>query len=467
MGFLDTLRDRFWQWAFPDEMSGWMREYMDAIDKRRNYRRGKQDRQLAVKELQANDNLTVNFTDLVVRRSVSLLLGNGVDWDFGDNVEDLPKEADYIKRMYTVNHEEVLLQKAATFAAEAGTGYIKILPGEKSDAGGELPRLVVVDPLWVEMETDPEDVELILRYIIRFNTADLNGKTLSRKQVIERNLPEAQEDGTLEPREGWMIRDYKAGDSTGGKWEPMQEQDWPYEFAPIVHWQNMPRADSVYGDSDITQAVMDLQDKINFVSSNILRIIRYHAHPRTWGRHAGTSSTQTWGADEMVVFNSDLAEIKNLEMQSDLASSQQFLMFLRQALFDVTQTVDLSSISDKLGALTNFGLRVLYTDAISKLKIKRELLGDALNDLNRRVLTIAGLNPEMAGVPIWDDVLPTSEQEEVQGYEFDLANGLVSKETVSRKRGYDWEKEQERITAQAEGEDNIGAMLLRNFNRGQ
>ena len=64
-------------------------------------------------------------------------------------------------------------------------------------------------------------------------------------------------------------------------------------------------------------------------------------------------------------------DIYNVEMQSDLASSQTYLMTVRQGLFDITRTVDISSMNDKLGALTNFGLRVLYQDSLSKNETKK------------------------------------------------------------------------------------------------
>ena len=66
----------------------------------------------------------------------------------------------------------------------------------------------------------------------------------------------------------------------------------------------------------------------------------------------------------MVTTSDPNALIQNLEMQSDLNSSLNFIRYLRQALFDVSRAVDIDSMADKLGSLTNFGLRVLYQDAL-------------------------------------------------------------------------------------------------------
>ena len=43
--------------------------------------------------------------------------------------------------------------------------------------------------------------------------------------------------------------------------------------------------------------------------------------------------------------------------------------------------------------------------------------------------------------------------------------GVVSKQTVAERLGYDWESEQERITEQQEQEADLGVMALRQFDR--
>jgi len=48
----------------------------------------------------------------------------------------------------------------------------------------------------------------------------------------------------------------------------------------------------------------------------------------------------------------------------------QHSMNLRQIIFDVTRNMDISSMKDKVGALTNFGLRILFFDALNKLATK-------------------------------------------------------------------------------------------------
>jgi hypothetical protein len=123
-------------------------------------------------------------------------------------------------------------------------------------------------------------------------------------------------------------------------------------------------------------------------------------------------------------------------------------------------------MADKLGSLTNFGLRVLYQDAMSKIEEKRGLYGSLLVEVNRRLLMLAELGDD-GGEVIWADVLPVNEIERATAIRTDLELGLVSKQTASSKRGYVWEDEEERIADEATQADNIGAALLTAFGQGR
>jgi hypothetical protein len=415
---------------------------------RAQYYQGNYRKQLKVRELQADDNLGINFVGLVVDRSISMLLGDGIGVDFGEN----EKADDYIETVYRANKSDILFNKAAQFAGIYGTGFLKIIPEGATLRGSNpvvVPRLIALDPQWVTIQTLPEDIETVASYTIRYNV----GET-ARKQTIERNPF------------NWTITDWQSDRQTSGRWIITNQEQWPYEFPPMLHWQNLPQPGDVYGQSDI-QDVIELQDRTNFVASNISKIIRYHAHPKTWGRNAGNSTKASWGADEMILYNGPDALIQNLEMQSDLSSSQQFLMNLRQAIFDISRTVDITSVSDKLGTLTNFGLRVLFIDALNKLSTKQALFGEALEELNHRLLVMANIEHDDGGQIVWPDPMPVNEQEEVASLQADLSMGIISKQTAAKKRNYDPEQEQELMAEERGGEENLGSMFLQKFMKGQ
>ncbi len=450
-----------------DGITNWIADRIDeavkarmvGIETNREYRAGRQARQLRTAPGQPNDNLTVNFTGLVVDRSVSMLFGKGIEFSLPDN-EGPQKE--YLDAVWDANKQEQMLHRMAVLGAEAGTVYVKIVPDGviSRETGKALPRLVTVDPLWVTMDHHPEDFDTVIRYTIRYTTTGPDGKEMARKEVIEIDF---------ETGRGWIITQYQSNAMSGGRWVMMGEPVmWPWPFTPIVHWQNLPSADSVYGQPDITSDVIALQDRVNFVSSNISKIIRYHAHPQRIGRNVGSAAVIEMGADKMINLGPD-GEIKNLEMQSDLASSQTFLQYLQRELFAITRTVDTDALTDKLGSLTNFGLRVIYQDALAKIATKRELYGDGLLTVNWMLLQLAGYSGAASdpGKIIWPEVLPVNESELQAGVQADMGMGIVSKETAAERRGYDWTQEQERMSAETQAAGNVGALLLRSFDRGR
>ena len=447
MGVMDNFRN----WLLEPLLG---REQVARVNEstlKRNYRRGLHKAPIK----SADDAIIINFIGLLVDRSVAMLFGQ-------EPAFDLPGESDapaqqYIDAVWRANRKVQLLKRAAVYGAESGTCYVKILPdGAISKDGKLIPRLVVLDPATVTMDALPEDIDTIFRYTIAYTITDpVTGKDKTVKQVTEHDADTGY----------WNITDSIS--VNGNKFEVVNKQVWEWEFAPIVHWHNLPDVGSVYGRPDITDDLIDLQDKINFVSSNTAKIIKYHAHPRTWGRGNLNNKTQVqWGVDDMVVYSDPNALVQNLEMQSDLSSSLNFIRYLRQALFDVSRAVDIDSMADKLGSLTNFGLRVLYQDALSKLEEKRGLYGEGIVEINHRLLELAGAGNTDGGEVVWPDVMPENENETSMALRTDLELGLVSKQTASGIRGYTWEDEEERIANEKAAGDNIGAALIRAFGQG-
>ena len=430
------------------------------IKNRRNYRNGVQKAPLKSED----DCVIVNFCGLIADRSVSMLFGKDITFDLPGE-SDSPEQV-YIDEVWKANHKQDILKSVASYGTEDGTCYIKLLPDGTADSNGNLiPRLVVLDPASIVMETEQNDCTIVIRYIIAYTTHDPEtDKDVAYKQVIERGsrLDEAEGGYILT---GWTILDYHSNNYNS--WILDDTNVWEYDFPPIVHWKNLPKNGSPYGSPDINDDIINLQDKFNFVVSNTAKIIKYHAHPKTWGRKFGKPNQANWGVDEMVLSDSDTAMLQNLEMQSDLGSSLNFIKFLRQAIFDIARSVDIDSLADKLGALTNFGLRVLYQDALSKVEDKRGLYGEALIQINHILLELAGFKNTDGGEIIWFDVLPVDEVGQINALKTDMDLGLVSKQTASNKRGYEWEDEEQRLADEKVSGDNVGAALLRAFGQGK
>lgn len=445
MGWLqDKVQELVWGGIDLDERQ-------KIIDKRRAYRHGDQKKQLEIRH-GADDNITVNFIGLVVNRAATLLFGAGVEFDLPG--EDTEPVKIFIDATWDANKKAILLNKLATLGAEDGTCYAKLLPdGIVGRDGKKYTRIVPQDPKLVEIFTKPDDIEYVEKYVIKWK-GKRNGKPTNYKQEIRRS-----ENGNT-----WeMETKYAAQNSTN--WTSEGVITWAYDFAPLMHWQNMPDPLSPYGEPDITNDVIILQDRLNFTASNMSKIIRHHAHPKTIITGANASDV-TDDPAKAIFLPTNESKAYNLEMTSDLMSSFNFLQFLRQALFSITQSIDISSFADKIGALTNFGLRVLTMDAMARLDMKRDLYGDALIEINRRLLVLSDMGTD-GGDVVWPEALPVSETEVSQALQQDLNMGIVSKETVAVKRGYVWVDEQERMDNETRATDNLGQLFIKQFTKGQ
>jgi hypothetical protein len=451
MGFINDWREaivnRLVDWSLPEEYV----ERRKVMSHRRNYRAGIQKKNLKTKTGQPDYNIVMNFTGLVIDRSVSMLFGKGIEFDYGENVEgQVNPNEDYLNKVWAANRKEILLHKFGLNGAEIGTWYCKVIPAGVEYQDKLYPRLVCLDPMLMTIETKPDDIDTVTAYIITYMI-----KRDGKDEVF-------QERTTRQIEGNWLI---ESGIFKNKKFIPETSEVWDNPFPPIIHGQNLINIESVYGDPDVTDDVDELQDMLNKTSGNVSKIIDIHGHPLTIGKGFSGRDPIDIEPGKMIQTSADQL-VYNVEMQSDLASSMGYTLSMRQALFDITRTVDISSMNDKLGALTNFGLRVLYQDSLAKNETKKQLYGDALLELNRRLLILAGMAPEEGHIE-WPEPLPTNTAEEIQGLTFDLQNGLVSNETVSEKRGYVWASENEKIQAEKSQGDNIGAMLLNNFTRGQ
>lgn len=434
------------------------RERIRALEKLAEYYAGIQPEQIRTKIGKENDNVILNHSKKVVQKSSNMLAGGEIKFDFG---EDEDSQA-YIDEVYRLNRKNIILLTASRMAGKYGTGYFKINPGYFGEGG--YPKLERPHPLQMKILTKEDDKDIIVGYRQQY-TFIRNRKEIAHKQetLLEEYLVAGEDGIATESRFGWIIKDYETG--TTGRWELVNATEFPYPFPPLIHWQNEPTDESVYGESDIG-GVLDLQDKINYNASKIGKIIRYHAHPKLWGRGFNAKSTKNWGEDEVIVIPNESGQMGSIEMSSDLSSSMIYLNSLVQDLYDLTSTVNLSTIKDKLGQLTNFGLRVLYQDSLEKLYSKRLTFGEALIELNRRLLVLNDESYEGDGGSIvWpSNVIPENQDEESQLIERDLNNGLVSKETARTLRGYENDQEVERL---ANEETDIGSIIINALNRGQ
>lgn len=450
-----TRPDAFVQLASEEE-----RLRLEAIANRWKAFHGDTKKPLRVRAGGPDDNVRLPLAGPIVRKGVSFLFGQppafSVQSLAAAQAEGEQREADaaqleaqveaaqqHLDAVWKANRKASLLKKLALNGAVAGHVFVKIVPDQP---GLEVPRLVALDPSTCAVTWNDEDVEDAWRYTISWNAVSREPGLLSRlRSRMRRQLIERNDAGTA-----WLVVNQESTSSSGG-WRTIGSPLlWPHPFGPIVDWQHLPVPNVYYGLSDLEDDLLELLQAASFTASNVARILRLYAHPRTWakGLTAGQVAQLDISPDRVVALPNPDAELHNLEMTSDLTSSLAFYQELRQLIHERSARPEVASGKlENAGSLSGVALAILYGPLLEDTEDKQTTYGEGLDDLNRRLLELAGFE-DLDVMTEWPDVLPADPVAEGQALMQDQALG-VSKETLLAKRGYDPEEEKERREEEA------------------
>lgn len=315
-----------------------------------------------------------------------------------------------------------------------------------------MPRAALLDARSVVACWDEADVREVLWYRISWKQAGRD-----RRQDIVRG--DLLEDG---PAQGWVILEYVYRTNPTG-WELVARDDWEFPFAPIVEWKNAKRPHQYYGRSDVRTR---MNDGLNRVSSNTSKIIRHHAGPQTVVTGATLPDSIEAGPGNILELPNAEAKMYNLEMASDLGSSLEYMKMLRQAFFGEARVVDLATIGDKLGQITNFGVRMIFSRMVDLLTERRRLYGRGIEEISRRVLLMMGMAADDVTI-LWEKMLPQNVLEQLQALSIEAQIGTLSKQTIATELGRDFEQELERVQEeQVRGGEAVANTLVALGQRG-
>ncbi len=393
---------------------------------------GRLPKPLKVRANEPDDNVRLNYCRLIVDKGVSFLFGEEVGWEVGDEAADA-----WLEECWRANRALTTLQKIAINGAVCGHAWIKVQPGQP------FPRIIVLDPATVAVDWDPHDYERVVRYTISWHGRDpATGQALAMRQLIEPSS------GNSEPV-SWRILDQESrGDRTS--WETISDVTWPRPWAPILGCQNLPAPNEFFGIADLEDDEQEVNRAINFVVSNNSRILRYHAHPKTWGAGVATGKDLDVRPDGLTLFANPQAKLANLEMQSDLAANVEFYRVLKEALHEISRVPEIATGAvDRLGPLSGVALRVLYQSLIEKTQTKRRLYGDLLTDLCGRLLDLGGFGTMQKVTLHWPELLPLDPLAEAQTAVLWQQIG-VSRATLLERAGFDPALEAEKSQEEAE-----------------
>jgi hypothetical protein len=406
---------------------------------------GDHDKPLKVKQGKPDDNVRLNYARVIVDKGVTFLFGKEVNFDVSGDQEQTAPDT-WLKGFWKQNRKMSLLQKLALNGGVCGQAFLKI----KVQAGLPYPRLIVLDPETVSVRTAADDIDQVVRYLIQYPSKDARtGKPIGVRQIIE-------QDGAH-----WLITD-QVGDLQTLHWVTVGEETWPWVWPPIMSCQNLPAPNEYWGVSDLEGDIIEAGNAVNFVVSNLLRIIRFHAHPKTWG--SGFSDKELrMAVDETIILPNAEAKLQNLEMTSDLESSIEFYKRLKEALHELSRIPEVATGKvENAGALSGVALEILYQPLIEKTETKRLQYGELISEVNRCGLAMGGFGETQDTELQWPEILPKDPLVERQAALIDKQLG-VSNDTLQTKLGYDPDLERKKKATQVE---ELGEQLLGAFDRG-
>jgi hypothetical protein len=271
------------------------------------------------------------------------------------------------------------------------------------------------------------------------------GDTIYRQDIVPVAIIEPQFNAQgrvlIDHTRGWRVFEYEQAAHTS-TWELKFSDEWPLAFPPIIEQRNKSRPHEYYGAPTLTPSLMGLNHAVNFIASNTARIIKFHAHPKTIGVGVEASLVNTTMIDGFFTVPEG-STVENLEMQSDLASSMNMLNEVKAQFFAELRVLDTSSIKDKLGQITNFGVRMMFDDQVELTEELREAYGNlvVVTVWLLAVLENMGLDKPTAK---WDDPLPVNRLELLQGAAIEKGLGTTSTQTLAEDLGRDPKVEAER-----------------------
>ena len=422
-----------------------------AIDRRWRYYQGIMPAPLRIESDGVNDNVLLPKVAEIADKIRSFLLGDGVQFDTDPTTEERGDLDEALDAIWLANRGKRLQSHLALSGVLAGHCWVQVVPQE-----GKLPRLINVDPRHASAFWDVGDVERVLWYRLQYSAgAQRRRVDYVRQSAIDRSAAD----------DVWQQFVYTMP-AHATRWQEAQPTE-QLEFLPLVDWQNSGLPFGYYGQDDVSPALA-LNDSINLIASDYARILKHHSSPRTIG--IGMDAADVVGSSVSGFYTVNKpkteADIFNLEMQSDLKSAYDYLLFLIREAWHSGRMVDPDTVRDTIGTLTNFGLRVMMHDALAKTADKRELYSEGLERVNKAALVAAGLTPPEHIATTWPDVLP-EDPAETQVLMQEQAAGIISRQTYRERRGYDQEQEEQRIEEEKAGEDDLGTRLLSAFEKGQ
>lgn len=395
-----------------------------------------------------DDNIILNWSKLGVDARIAFLMPTmpDIELDMNSQTED----EKFVRAMWNEWGGASLLYSFGMFGAIAGHLYCVM---DDVKEGDTFPRAVPIDPRNIITWWDEDDSTKVLWYQQQWHwdgTGFNSNESLWRKDTVARY----NDDGQVSD---WEEILYKRD---GTQWVRQGEAYlWGSPLSPIVASPHYPTPGQYYGTGELSDDLIATNDAGNKVASEINRILRFHAFPKSFvfgdtfdPKKNVTIDTVTSG------LNKD-SRIENLEMKSDLASSYQFLNELKATFFRQARIVIPPGDVEAFRNVTMLGIMATYMPMITANEVLRRQYSQLISGITRRALMLTGRDYSVEPVVRWSSALPADHVQEVALIERQLQLGLMSKRTAAGRLGINYEVETQNMLEEAlqDGLLNAGA----------
>lgn len=413
-----------------------------------------------------DDNIRLDYPALIVDKGVSFLLGK----DGGVALQPSPPEPADVAVEVDEDPEAAdgAEEQEARAIAELDAAWPQMRRGldlhDLATNGGvcghlwvrlyRTGRVSVLDPANCSAEWDENDVNVLMRYFVQWTTADEEtGLGVVRRWRIEPSDPRKPT--------SWEIV-LEEHDEDANVWRELDVEEWPYDFAPIIEGKNLPSPNTFYGRADLSPAVLDMVEQLESVASDMRRMVRLLGHPVpvVIGQSADQLQTLEVAIGELLAIPDEKAKLGQLAV-AELTSSLELFTELKTALFEAAHIpkIALGETSNS-GPTSGVALKVEYETLAERTGTKHLTYGWVISEIARRILEVRGLKGWTIALG-WPDSTPSDPKVDAEGDEAEVRMGIVSKRTISEKRGYDWDDEQKRIAEETQASADAAARAFR------
>lgn len=236
----------------------------------------------------------------------------------------------------------------------------------------------------------------------------------------------------------WLLRTFV---KKGSGWQLSMDEVWPYELSPLVSWPHKRNPKQHYGDDEFGHAV--LNDMVNLTASNVAKILRFHAHPLTVtdDKSLGKDSFIESGPSKLLKVG-DGKRVWNVEMQSDLTSSMNFLNLLVGMFNEQSKVVTLPADLRVFSNVTNFGIRAAFLPMSDDNERMQRSYGWGIAEISKRLLMLRGVALDREPMIRWSEALPVNQAEATNTLVTQYNAGFTSRKQASESLGYNWNQVQ-------------------------